>query len=398
MRLTRRELFWGAAGLPALAAKKPALRPSILLIAVEDVGAWMLGCYGNREIRTPAIDILARSGTRFSNSYAAAPIAAPGRAGILTGRAPHQLGFGRDGAPPASLPEVPTISNVLGGLGYQCASAGPDEAPAVTSKAAQFLDAQKPGQPFLLVVNQPFPASVPSKYLDSYANTTFDTIGWDRPSPEAAANKDALRDIVGNIRKAAAAMTMLDDQVSALVRKLDERGLRDETMIVFTSACGALLGRRGLWGDARATNPPNMYEEVVAVPLIWHWRGHNPPETIRPEFVSAFDMFPSLCELTSAAAPAGARLPGRSYLPMVFSKPFPKKQVWRSLVFAELGDAVMARDKRYKVVLREGGKAPGVLYDEISDPHEKANQYDNAGFITIREELTRSIQSWTKAF
>ncbi len=141
-----------------------------------------------------------------------------------------------------------------------------------------------------------------------------------------------------------------------------------------------------------------MYEEVVRVPLLWQWQGHVPPEAFRPEFVSAYDFLPSVCEMTGAPLPADSKLPGRGYMPAVLNTPFPKKQPWRSLVFAESGDAVMVHDKRYKLVLRAEGKGSNELYDEIADPRENVNQFDNPRFVTIRQDLTAEIENWTKAF
>jgi hypothetical protein len=65
-------------------------------------------------------------------------------------------------------------------------------------------------------------------------------------------------------------------------------------------------------------------------------------------------------------------------------------------VFGRFGDAAMARDKRYKLVLRAGGKGPNELFDEISDPGEKVNQYDNAQYLTIRDGLSKDIEAWLK--
>ena len=87
MRLTRRELLLGTAALPLFSAErkpKPS-RPSVLLILVDGLGAHMLGCYGNREIRTPNIDILSRSGARFARAFVATPEPAPSRATLLSG-------------------------------------------------------------------------------------------------------------------------------------------------------------------------------------------------------------------------------------------------------------------------------------------------------------------------
>jgi arylsulfatase A-like enzyme len=402
VQLTRRELILGATAISALAAPKPAARPGIVLIVVEDLGAWMLGCYGNTEIRTPAMDLLARSGTRFINSYAAAGTAPAGRAALLAGLAPRQL--------PASLDSEASLAGVLSGAGYQCAFTGAwgseskprgfstvdvsGDFAEVTAKASALLDARKPGQPSLQVVSYTLAGAVPAKYLDAYASAPFNGLGWEPASPRAT-HPEALREAVASIRKAAAAVTAIDDHVAALVRKLDERGLRDDTLIVLTGSNGALLGRHGLWGDSRGGKPPAFYEEVVSVPLVWEWHGHTAPEALRPEFVSALDLVPALAELTGAPLPAGRKLPGRSYLPAALNRPFPKKAPWRSQVFAESDGSVMLRDKRYKLVQHASG--PGELYDVLNDRRERIDQYANPQFVTIRDGLTANLEAWKKS-
>lgn len=412
VRLSRRELLLGAAALPALASKRPA-RPSILLILVDELAAWMPGCYGNREIQTPNIDILARSGVRFAHSYVCSPVAAPSRATLLSGSTPRQHGVGdaRQALPAAQA----LLSDILAGAGYQCGYCGvwdlgpaanpghglkffepASDGAAVSGKALEFLDAQKPGQPFFLTASFPMPGQAPKQYADRYARTGFETTGWEPVSPRAAANKDALQDIVGSIRKAAAVVTALDAEVLRLIRKLDERGLRDDTAIVLTGTCGAFLGRHGLWGDGRATQPANMYEDVISVPLLWQWQGHIPPEIVRPEMVNSYDLLPSLCELAGAPLPAGR--PGRSYLPAVLGQPFPKKRPWVSLAFGEYREARMVRDKQYKLVLRDGGKGPSELYDETNDRGEKLNHYGDPAFVTVHDHLAHDLDAWTKQF
>ncbi|MEP7366485.1 MAG: sulfatase-like hydrolase/transferase, partial [Acidobacteriota bacterium] len=95
---TRRSFFQSMAAssaLPAFAQKKDAAptRPNVLLILADDLSDWMLGCYGNKEIHSPNIDLLARSGTRFQNSFVCTPICSPSRATFFTGRTPRQHGI-----------------------------------------------------------------------------------------------------------------------------------------------------------------------------------------------------------------------------------------------------------------------------------------------------------------
>ena len=70
-----------------------ALKPNIIVIYCDDLEYGDLGCYGNQAIRTPAIDDLARTGTRFTDYYACSAVCAPSRTGLLTGRYPFQTGI-----------------------------------------------------------------------------------------------------------------------------------------------------------------------------------------------------------------------------------------------------------------------------------------------------------------
>src|SRR5260370_8645781 len=111
MNLSRRHFCFGSLALPALAAKKPlGEQPNILLILVDGLPSWILGCYGNTEVRTPNIDRLAQTGTRFMNHYACAPVTDKARATLLTGRTTVQL---KDAG------EV-TLEKILGGIGDAC--------------------------------------------------------------------------------------------------------------------------------------------------------------------------------------------------------------------------------------------------------------------------------------
>ena len=106
-------------------------QPNILLILVDGLPSWLLGCYGNTEVRTPNIDQLAKTGTRFLNHYAVSPIAEPARAALLTGRTPMQ---------PKDAGEV-TLEKLLGGIGYACGNT------TGARRGREFLDGQVPASP-----------------------------------------------------------------------------------------------------------------------------------------------------------------------------------------------------------------------------------------------------------
>ena len=80
MNLNRRNFLFATSAATFAAAQKLAGRPNILIILADDLAAWMLGCYGNKEIKTPNMDLLARSGIRFNNGYVCTPICSASRA------------------------------------------------------------------------------------------------------------------------------------------------------------------------------------------------------------------------------------------------------------------------------------------------------------------------------
>ena len=368
MPLNRRQFLLGTVAAPAVAAtRKQATveRPNVILIVADDLGAYMLGCYGNREIRVPNIDRLAQTGVRFANALSTSPVAQQ-----------------------RSQQET-LIGDALASAGYNRGNA------SSADQAGEFLDAQVPAKPFTLILTwkRPDAASVPQKYVDLYAGTSFETIGWDAAAANAT-RKDLLLAVSGNLRRYAAGLSMLDEQLPVLVARLQQRGLWDNALVIFTSNNGYLAGRHGLWGDGLASDPVNMYEEVVHIPLLWAWPNRFPPQTVRNEVVSSSDLLPSLCELTGAALPSSHLIPDQSYLPFVYGRHLPKKQTWRGTAFASFRNTGMMRDDRYKLVLRDQGKGPNELYDESVDAGEKVNQYDNPQFVTVRDKFTNALKEW----
>ena len=140
-----------------------------------------------------------------------------------------------------------------------------------------------------------------------------------------------------------------------------------------------------------------MFDEVLGTPMIWNWPGVVPVQGTRPETVSALDLVPSLCEAVGATAPDG--LAGQNYWPWLNARYQPKKvggatAPKASTVFAEWRDTVMARDVRYKLVMR--GARAAEFYDLKNDPSESTNQVANATFVTDRQRLAAEIAAFRK--
>ncbi len=457
MSLGRRTFLMGALAGPALAqkGKRAPERPNIVLVIADDLASWMLGCYGNKEIRTPNIDRFARMGTRFVNHYCCTPICSASRATIFTGRLPRQHGIvdflspnpvanppQGQAAPPPSFEREIMISDLLAGAGYNCGYMGKwhmgnDQQPQhqfknwytmlggssryqdpqmssngqvvqekgyladlITARACRFIDQQQAGTPFFLTVSHFNPHTPyeghPAKYYEMYGKTNFDTIGWQPPAPNALREKNMLTDIVGNIRRAAAATTALDDQIGVLMAKLRERQIEENTLVIFTGDNGYLLGRHGLWSKGLASDPINMYEEVMQVPMLWRWVGHVPADNTRPDLVSFYDFVPTLADVTGVPVPADRKLTGRSYYQFVNNRPLPRSERWPTYLYGEFRNTFMVRDSRYKLVERNDGRGPNELYDLRTDLREHTNQYANPQFIVTRDRLSGALAEWRK--
>jgi arylsulfatase A-like enzyme len=443
------------AALPLLAQKGAAgPAPNIVLVVANGLPAWTIGCYGNTEIRTPNIDRIALAGTRFINSFACTPTSSASAATLLSGRTPMQHGIEDfltatpatnpdqgQAAPPASFANELLLSDLLAQAGYKNGYVGKwhlgnDAKPGhglsytatlgsgvyenptlhvngssvdekgylpevLTRRALEFLDQQQKGSPFSLTISYQNPHKPyeghPQKYYDLYKDSKFESFLIQPAAANALRDKEFLANPLENLRKCAAAITALDDQIPALQRKLLEKGLFDNTILVFTSTNGMLLGRHGLWGNGHASNPINMFDETIGVPMIWQWPGRVPVQSSRPELVDFTDFLPTVCEAAGIKAP-DRNLSGRSYLPLVTNRPLPKKEPWKQLVFGHFRNTDMARDNYFKVIVRNNGQGPNELYDLRKDPRERVNQYDNPGFVTVRDSLAKQLAEWRQKY
>src|SRR5262249_45662200 len=251
--------------------------------------SWVLGCYGNQEVRTPNLDRICQTGTRFQSHLACAPVAGASRATLLTGRTTMQL-HDAESVPAGEV----TLDKILGAQGYMAQAlegAAPPDLPS------------NPGKPLFLTVSykiQPPDEGVARKYADLYAQAKLDTFSREPAAGNARQDKEMLAGGLDSRRKAAAAITALDDQIGALIGGLSQKKLMDNTLVIFVSTCGPRRGGHGRGGAGLSADPINMYEEVGAPPMFWSWPGRVPAQATRPELVSTYDLVPTLCELTGA--------------------------------------------------------------------------------------------------
>jgi N-sulfoglucosamine sulfohydrolase len=393
--------------LTVIAAASPstAAPPNILLILSDDHSAPHLGCYGNKDIRTPNLDRLAAEGIRFDRAYVTCPQCVPSRASILTGRHPIDIGMTRFSA---ALPrDVVTFPELLRKqLGYYTGLAGrsyhlsgnllnnpaikphlkPDDfpnfeerfdyvkvAPGQDHKARtetlrqfnEFLDKVPAGKPFFLQLcwsdphrpltdddlpykHDPAAISIPPFYPDAPA-----------PRKDLAAYYDEIGRMDGNIGIA--------------LKSLADRKLADNTIVIFMGDNGA----------SQLRGKGTLNEFGVHVPLIIRYPNVVKPRSATSALVSGDDLAPTLLAIAGVEAPAN--LTGVSFLPLLKDAEAPAT---RTQIISERGPHAAALPRtsagfdlgrtivtdRYKLIYNAMWQIPYQPVDFNLDPIRKLRE------------------------
>ena len=333
------------------ALEASAERPNVVIIFTDDQGSLDMGAYGAEDLKTPHMDALAAEGVRFTQFYAAAPVCSPSRASLLTGRYPTMAGMptnaGQQGLPQSEV----TLGDLFQGAGYATALvgkwhlghehestpnrqgfdyffghlggcidnyshffywAGPNRHdlwendteiyrdgeffPAMmVDEALQWIDGVEE-QPFFLyfALNTPhYPYQGTPEWLAYYRERGV-------PYP---------RDLYN------AFLSTTDDQIGRLLSALDDRGLRENTIVVFQSDHGYSVEERAHFGGGYAGPYRgakfSLFEGGIRVPAIISWPGKLPAGAVRDQMAHSCDWFPTLAELAGVPLPEVA-LNGRS--------------------------------------------------------------------------------------
>ncbi|CAG8868905.1 Choline-sulfatase [Pseudomonas fluorescens] len=179
---------------------------------------------------------------------------------------------------------------------------------------------------------------------------------WDKPLP-AEKIRDARRAYFG-------ACSYVDDNIGKLLEALDETGLADDTLIVFSGDHGDMLGERGLWYKM------HWFEMSARVPLLVHAPGQFAPGRVGAA-VSTCDLLPTLVELAGGSVEANLPLDGRSLLGHLQGEGGHDEVIGEYMAEGTVGPLMMIRRGAYKFVYSE--EDPWLLYDLSHDPHEREN-------------------------
>ena len=200
-------------------------------------------------------------------------------------------------------------------------------------------------------------------------------------------------DARGKIAAYYAMIELIDHNVGRMLDALERTGQAENTLVIFTSDHGEMLGDHGL-----LLKGCRFYEGLVRVPLILRWPGRVAAGAATGALVELTDLAPTLLDAAGLAAPA--HLAGRSLLPLLRGEAAEHRAAVRCEYYAALRDlrgnrrgwndtrATMIRDRRYKLAVYHGHPV-GELFDLQEDPHEHRNLWNEARYAELRFDLLR---------
>ena len=405
-------------------------KPNLLFLLADQWRAQTLVSAGDADLQAPNLDQLAVGGVYFSRAYASNPACSPSRASVLTGRFPHACGVPRNNLP-LPLGEK-CFSEVLLKAGYATGYIGKwhldgqgepgfvppgprrrgfvfwaafnrghryydsiyyrDEDKPIrpggfepdyqTDLAIEFIKENRDGPFYLYVSWGPphAPRTPPPNYAKLYDPWQF----YLRPNvPESHAEKarEALAGYYG-------LCTALDDNVGRLLRALDEAGVAEDTIVVFTADHGDMLGSHGL--DYEGV----PYEESVRIPLLLRYPRMIEAGQTNDLLVSSVDLMPTLLSFAGASAVRDVQgedlsqqiLRGTGFRPesIYCQGQLGTRGEWR-MVVRGLDKVVAGRDL-----------AVTHLYNLGQDPYEMENLAGDPAHRTRRDEMRAILLDWMR--
>ncbi len=200
-------------------------------------------------------------------------------------------------------------------------------------------------------------------------------------------------DARGKIAAYYAMIELIDHNVGRMLDALERTGQADNTLVIFTSDHGEMLGDHGL-----LLKGCRFYEGLVHVPLIVRWPGQIAAGATTDALVELTDLAPTLLE--AAGLPVPEHMAGRSLLPLLRGATAEHRGEVRCEYYAALRSlkrnlsgwsdsrATMIRDRRYKLAVYHGHPV-GELFDLQEDPHEHRNLWREPGYAELRFDLLR---------
>ena len=416
---------------PAADAKRP---PNILFVIADDLGYGAIGCYGQQKVRTPNLDRLAMEGIRLTQAYAGSHVCQPSRCVLMTGKHSGHAAIRANDTNQMLLAEDLTIAEVLKAAGYTTGGFGKwgqgfEETPGhpnrqgfdeffgqllqvhahfyypfwvwkneekfplpgnangqrtqylpdvVQAEAVKFIRANRE-RPFFAYIGSIIPhveLVVPADSEEPYRGK-FPRRAIQDPRPGYIGSEDGYATYAGMISR-------LDRHVGELLRTLDELGIAENTVVVFTSDNGGQNGGVDQGWTAMTdffqNNGPlrgykgSFYEGGIRIPFLVRWPTKIQANSLDPLPCAFYDVLPTLAEM--AGTKPTEDVDGLSLLPRWTHQPEIKEHealYWEHPAGGGGGgNARAARQGRWKVVQNQT-QQPVELYDLETDIGEKKN-------------------------
>jgi len=189
---------------------------------------------------------------------------------------------------------------------------------------------------------------------------------------------------------------LIDAQVGRLLDLLRQTGQDRNTLVIYASDQGYCCGHHGLWGKGNASNPRNIYDTSLQIPLIFRQPGRIPKGVTTEAMFSSYDFVPTVLAYLDLPPSTARNLPGQSFAPAL------KDRTWQGpdAVFAEYGRSRMIRTATHKLVHRADG-GPDELYDLQKDPDEATNlagkPEHRKQLVALRKRLFKWFDKYAEA-
>jgi arylsulfatase A len=358
--------------MPArLASADAGERPNIIVVLSDDVGLSRVSCYGGAPFETPCLDRLAATGLRFERCYSM-PLCGPSRGALLTGKYPFRTGYLGNGSSEIDPQRHPTIANLLQQAGYATCAIGKlgQSAPEDDSEAPRKLGFDesmlwmgrntpdrywKPrycrNGEFVQGKPEEYGPDVTHEFLVDfmrrhkeqpffvYYSAVLAHTPFMRTPDTAPGTKDRGQFLIDMVQ-------YLDTQMGRLVDDLDALGLRDDTIILFTSDNGPFGDPLGtIDGRPMVGVKGEVAEGGVREPLIVNCPARVPAGRVCPDLTDFTDILPTVLELAGVSPPPDSVLDGHSIAPQILGRPGSPRE-W---VYAQVADDYFLADHRFKL-------------------------------------------------
>lgn len=340
----------GMSGISVDAGRSRSRRPpNFVVIFTDDQGYQDIGCFGAEKIKTPRLDRMAAEGMKFTDFYVAAPACGPSRAALMTGRYPQRVGMVRNVFPAHTTgldPNEITIADLLKTRGYATACIGKwhlGHMPQFMPNQQGFdyyygipysndMDAESRNEPPIplmrngKVIEQPVDQdTITDRYTEEAIK--FITNNKDRPFflylPHAMPHvplhvPDRFRGkseggLYGDV------IEHLDWSTGEILDALEELGLSENTIVIYTSDNGPWLAKGEDGGSALPlrAGKGSTYEGGMRVPCIMWWPGTIPAGTVSSEMATTMDLLPTFARLAGAELPKDRIIDGKDISPLM---------------------------------------------------------------------------------